>query len=123
MYVQLPLTLLRAAQNRPMMVELKSGETYSGLLASCDGFMNLHLKDSVCTSKDGERFWKLSECYIRGNMVKYIRLQDEVLETAKDDKKDARDKPRVRGRGGRGGGARGFGGRGRGGADRGRGGR
>ncbi|EPR63142.1 LSM domain-containing protein [Toxoplasma gondii TgCatPRC2] len=119
----LPLTLLRAAQNRPMMVELKSGETYSGLLASCDGFMNLHLKDSVCTSKDGERFWKLSECYIRGNMVKYIRLQDEVLETAKDDKKDARDKPRVRGRGGRGGGARGFGGRGRGGADRGRGGR
>ncbi|CBZ56281.1 hypothetical protein NCLIV_067060 [Neospora caninum Liverpool] len=96
----LPLTLLRAAQNRPMMVELKSGETYSGLLANCDGFMNLHLKDSVCTSKDGERFWKLTECYIRGNMVKYIRLQEEVLETAKDDKKDGRGGA-DRGRGGR----------------------
>lgn len=25
------------------MVELKNGETYSGVLASCDGFMNLFL--------------------------------------------------------------------------------
>ena len=25
------------------MVELKNGETYSGVLASCDGFMNLSL--------------------------------------------------------------------------------
>ena len=25
------------------MVELKNGETYSGVLASCDGFMNLPL--------------------------------------------------------------------------------
>lgn len=25
------------------MVELKNGETYSGVLASCDGFMNLQL--------------------------------------------------------------------------------
>ena len=33
------------------MVELKNGETYSGMLAACDGFMNLHLKNSVCTSK------------------------------------------------------------------------
>ncbi|OXB72409.1 UNVERIFIED_CONTAM: hypothetical protein H355_005468 [Colinus virginianus] len=71
-----------------MMVELKSGETYSGMLANCDGFMNLHLKDSVCTSRDGERFWKLNECYIRGNMVKYIRLQEEVIEAAKEDKRE-----------------------------------
>lgn len=112
----LPLTLLRAAQNKPMMVELKSGETYSGMLANCDGFMNLHLKDSVCTSRDGERFWKLNECYIRGNMVKYIRLQEEVIEAAKEDKREPRDKARVRGRG-RGG--RGFGGRGRGAGERG----
>lgn len=33
------------------MVELKSGETYSGMLTGCDGFMNLKLRDSVRTSR------------------------------------------------------------------------
>ena len=31
---------------QPRMVELKNGETYSGVLASCDGFMNLPLAGS-----------------------------------------------------------------------------
>eukprot|EP00438_Fugacium_kawagutii_P006331 Skav213286 [mRNA] locus=scaffold2236:78191:78950:- [translate_table: standard] len=60
------------------MVELKNGETYSGVLASCDGFMNLHMRDIVCTSRDGERFWKIPECYVRGNSIKYLRLPDEA---------------------------------------------
>ncbi|XP_026193967.1 uncharacterized protein LOC34618129 [Cyclospora cayetanensis] len=96
---QLPLALLRAAQNRPLMVELKNGETYSGMLAACDGFMNLHLKNSVCTSKDGERFWKVSECFLRGNTVKYARLQEELVTLVKEEKPQARDKPPARGRG------------------------
>ncbi|OEH76742.1 u6 snRNA associated sm-like protein [Cyclospora cayetanensis] len=68
------------------MVELKNGETYSGMLAACDGFMNLHLKNSVCTSKDGERFWKVSECFLRGNTVKYARLQEELVTLVKEEK-------------------------------------
>eukprot|EP00921_Rhytidocystis_pertsovi_P005325 GHVQ01009199.1.p1 GENE.GHVQ01009199.1~~GHVQ01009199.1.p1 ORF type:complete len:138 (+),score=26.66 GHVQ01009199.1:303-716(+) len=97
-----------------MMVELKNGETYSGVLGACDGFMNLHMRDVVCTSRDGDRFWKIAECYIRGNNVKYIRLPDEVIDMVKEDtRRDPRDKAAAgRGRGrGRG---RGFGGTGRG---------
>ncbi|CAE7182614.1 LSM4 [Symbiodinium microadriaticum] len=67
------------------MVELKNGETYSGVLASCDGFMNLHMRDIVCTSRDGERFWKIPECYVRGNSIKYLRLPDEVIDMVKDE--------------------------------------
>lgn len=78
----LPLAVLRATQNQPMMVELKNGDTLSGVLTSCDGFMNLHLKDLVCTSRDGDRFWKIPEAYVRGNNVKYLRLPDEVLDIA-----------------------------------------
>uniref|UniRef100_A0A7S1F8A3 U6 snRNA-associated Sm-like protein LSm4 n=1 Tax=Noctiluca scintillans TaxID=2966 RepID=A0A7S1F8A3_NOCSC len=81
----LPMSLLRTAQNQPMMVELKNGETYSGVLASCDGFMNLHMRDIVCTSRDGERFWKIPECYVRGNSIKYLRLPDEVIDMVKDE--------------------------------------
>lgn len=33
------------------------------------GFMNLHMRDIVCTSRDGERFWKIPECYVRGNSI------------------------------------------------------
>merc|ERR1719401_1303199 len=118
----LPMALLRTAQNQPMMVELKNGETYSGVIASCDGFMNLHMRDIVCTSRDGERFWKIPECYVRGNSIKYLRLPDEVIDMVKDEPTNRREirqqfKGRARGRGGRGGGGGGGrgGGRGRGG--------
>ena len=33
-----------------MLVELKSGDTYNGLLAASDNFMNLCLRDVICAS-------------------------------------------------------------------------
>lgn len=48
---QLPLSLLRAAQDRPMLVELKNGDTYNGHLVNCDTWMNINLRDVICTSR------------------------------------------------------------------------
>lgn len=48
---QLPLSLLKTAQNHPMLIELKNGETYNGMLVACDAWMNIHLRDAICTSK------------------------------------------------------------------------
>ena len=110
----LPLSLLRTAQNHPMLVELKNGETYNGHLVSCDNWMNINLREVICTSRDGDRFWKMNECYIRGSTIKYLRIPDEVIEMVKDEvvsKGGGRGGGRGRGRGGRGG----MGGRGRGG--------
>ena len=28
--------------------------------------------------KDGDKFWKIPECYIRGISIKYLRIPDEV---------------------------------------------
>ena len=99
-----PLTLLKMAYNQPMLVELKNGETYNGNLASCDTWMNLQLRGEViCTSKDGENFWKMPEVYIRGSMIKYLRLPDEVMDIAKQQdtgkrrRRDDRDRDRDRG--------------------------
>nr|CAB3472704.1 unnamed protein product [Digitaria exilis] len=74
----LPLSLLKTAQGHPMLVELKNGETYNGHLVNCDTWMNIHLREVICTSKDGDKFWRMPECYIRGNTIKYLRVPDEV---------------------------------------------
>eukprot|EP00128_Syssomonas_multiformis_P014516 Colp12_sorted_trinity150504_noHs@15191 len=95
----LPLSLLRTAQAHPMLVELKNGETYNGHLVSCDNWMNINLREVICTSRDGDTFWKISECYIRGNTIKYLRIPDEVLDMVKEEEKERRA-ARGRGRGG-----------------------
>ena len=71
-----------------MLVELKNGETYNGTLASCDTWMNVHLKEVICTSKDGDRFWRMAECYVRGNTIKYVCVPDEVLDVVKEEMKN-----------------------------------
>jgi len=104
----LPLSLLRTAQNHPMLVELKNGETYNGHLVSCDNWMNINLREVICTSKEGDKFWRMPECYIRGSTIKYLRIPDEVIDKVKE---EVVAKGRGRGDGkGRGGSQRGRGG-------------
>ncbi|KAJ8918491.1 hypothetical protein NQ315_008188 [Exocentrus adspersus] len=81
----LPLSLLRTAQNHPMLVELKNGETYNGHLVSCDNWMNINLREVICTSRDGDKFWRMPECYIRGSTIKYLRIPDEVIDMVKEE--------------------------------------
>lgn len=133
----LPLSLLRAAEASPILIELKSGDTYNGRLLNCDAWMNINLKDVICTSADGSKFWKMNECYIRGSSVKYLRLPDDIVDKVPDDDRNFAGRGggrggRGRGRGGTSGGRfqssgrgrdGGRGGRGRGGRGSGRGGR
>ncbi|KAL1305488.1 hypothetical protein AAFC00_002363 [Neodothiora populina] len=116
----LPLGLLIAAQGHPMLVELKNGETLNGHLVNCDTYMNLTLKEVIQTSPDGDKFFRLPECYIRGNNIKYLRMEDEIVDLVKDQQQSQQSS-----RGGRGVGAQGrgdHGGRGDRGSGRGRGG-
>lgn len=53
------------------LVELKNGETFNGHLVNCDNFMNITLREVYQTSAEGDRFWKLKECYIRGSTVSF----------------------------------------------------
>lgn len=95
------------------MVELKNGETLNGHLVNLDTWMNLNLRTVTRTSRDGDQFWKVSELFVRGNTVKYLRIPDKVADIAVDNMaRDAQNRGRHGGRGrGRG---RGRGGRGRG---------
>ncbi|KAL3280535.1 hypothetical protein HHI36_003767 [Cryptolaemus montrouzieri] len=103
----LPLSLLRTAQNHPMLVELKNGETYNGHLVSCDNWMNINLREVICTSRDGDKFWRMPECYIRGSTIKYLRIPDEVIDMVKEETiVKNRGREQKSGRGGGGGGDR-----------------
>jgi U6 snRNA-associated Sm-like protein LSm4 len=92
------------------LVELKNGENLNGLLINCDNFMNITLREVYQTSPDGDRFWKLRECYIRGSTVrsspkiyralvyvvlllqiKYLRVPDNLLDVVKEEQNRARD--------------------------------
>ena len=134
----LPLSLLKTSMGHSMLVELKNGETYNGVLNACDALMNVHLSKVVCTNKDGDRFHEIETCFIRGNTIKYMCIQEEIIQLAKEEnERRAQERGPYqhggRGEGGRGGeggggrgrgGGRGDGGRGRGGdGGRGRGGR
>ncbi|KAK6436602.1 hypothetical protein LTR95_007211, partial [Oleoguttula sp. CCFEE 5521] len=105
----LPLSLLTASQGHPMLVELKNGETLNGHLLKCDTYMNLTLKEVVQTSAEGERFWRLPECYVRGNNIKYLRVPDEIVDIVKEQQNQAQQAAQSQrgGHGGRGGGMRG----------------
>ncbi|RLV85144.1 U6 snRNA-associated Sm-like protein LSm4 [Meyerozyma sp. JA9] len=81
---KLPLYLLTAAKNSPILVELKNGETLNGLLLNCDSWMNLTLKDVIQSSANGEEFLKLPEIYIKGMHIKYMRMPDEIMDHAKE---------------------------------------
>ncbi|KAF7846057.1 hypothetical protein BT93_L5409 [Corymbia citriodora subsp. variegata] len=119
----LPLGILTAAQGHPMLVELKNGETLNGHLVNCDTYMNLTLKEVIQTSPEGDKFVRLPECYVRGNNIKYLRMEDEIVDLVKDQQQTQQAS-----RGGRGGaqgrgdhGGRGDRGRGAGRGGRGRG--
>ena len=49
--------------------------------------MNINLREVICTSRDGDRFWRMNECYIRGSMIKYLRIPDEVIDQVKEEQK------------------------------------
>ena len=118
----LPLTLLNTAIGQPMAVEMKNGDTYNGVLKGCNVFMNVILEEVIFTSKDGDKFAKMSECYIRGNSIKYMRIVDEILGMVEEFKSSSGTNNNYnsgRGRGGMNDGGRGrgrgsYGGRGRG---------
>lgn len=92
-------------------MELKSGETYNGVLVNVDHWMNLNLTKVTCTSREGDKFWKMSGIYIKGSMIKYMSIPEDVLQITPDElpqeqsEKKASSKSGRGGRGGRGGGA------------------
>ena len=72
-------------------------------MVNCDGFMNLNLKEVICTSPDGEKFERLPQVHLKGVAIKYLRIPDEVIDLVKEEKYKSRGRNAPRGGRGRGG--------------------
>lgn len=35
--------------------------------------------------QDGDKFWRMPECYIRGSTIKYLRIPDEIIDMVKEE--------------------------------------
>lgn len=46
-----PALPIRGVVCAVQLLELKNGETYNGHLVQCDSWMNIHLREVICTSK------------------------------------------------------------------------
>ena len=67
-----PLHVLQAAQNSQILLRLKDGTEYRGLLKEIDAYMNMILEN--CTElMDGSPVAKYNEIFIRGNNLLFIK--------------------------------------------------
>ncbi|XP_054031291.1 U6 snRNA-associated Sm-like protein LSm4 isoform X2 [Dryobates pubescens] len=71
--------------------------------------------------EDGDKFWRMPECYIRGSTIKYLRIPDEIIDMVKEEvvskgrgRGGMQQQKQQKGRGVGGAGRGVFGGRGRG---------
>ncbi|NXA42719.1 LSM4 protein, partial [Eudromia elegans] len=71
--------------------------------------------------QDGDKFWRMPECYIRGSTIKYLRIPDEIIDMVKEEvvskgrgRGGMQQQKQQKGRGMGGAGRGVFGGRGRG---------
>lgn len=87
----LPLYLLTNAKVQQVSVELKNGEIVEGELTNVDNWMNLTLsnvsqQDTIGNSGNiafQKEIVKSQEVYLRGTYIKYIKLQDNVIDQVK----------------------------------------
>jgi len=67
-----PLHILQAAQNSEILLRLKDGTEYRGLLKEIDPYMNIIL-ESATEIMDGSPVAKYNEIFIRGNNLLFIK--------------------------------------------------
>lgn len=67
-----PLDALNAARNKKVIVELKNGRQYTGILKAFDIHINTVLYEAEERDKDGEMARKLGTVFLRGDTILLI---------------------------------------------------
>jgi len=67
-----PLSILQASQGSTIILRLKDGTEYKGLLKEIDAYMNMILEDAT-EIMDNAPVAKYNEIFIRGNNLLFIK--------------------------------------------------
>jgi len=73
-----PLGILQNAQNSQILLRLKDGTEYKGLLKEIDAYMNMILEDAT-EIMEGAPVAKYNEIFIRGNNLLFIKPDADQL--------------------------------------------
>ncbi len=73
-----PLNILQNAQNSKILLRLKDGTEYKGILKEIDTYMNMILEDAT-ELMDGSPVAKYNEIFIRGNNLLFIKPDASAL--------------------------------------------
>ena len=73
--LSVPLKLLAEGEGHMVTMELKSGDTYRGILVGAESNMNATLEKVTHTDKSG-RVSKLEHVYVRGSHIRFVVLPD-----------------------------------------------
>lgn len=79
-----PLQLVAQSYGMEIIVYTKTGETYNGTLEGVDKYLNVKLLNPIETSEDGSRFHRMKEITIKGFNIKYIGLDEKILDKELD---------------------------------------
>ena len=74
--VGIPLILLHDAEGGSIYIELKSGDTYRGILDEAEDNMNCKLKNCIKVSVKDRKQSQVDTVYIRGSQIILIALPD-----------------------------------------------
>lgn len=77
MSIGVPVKLLHEGEGSKISIELKSGETYRGILKVSEDNMNCQLESVTITTRDGKST-NLGYVFIRGSMIRFISLPDSL---------------------------------------------
>ncbi|MFX1339202.1 MAG: LSM domain-containing protein [Promethearchaeota archaeon] len=67
-----PLNILQNAQKSKILLRLKDGTEYQGMLKEIDAYMNMILEDAT-EIMDGSPVAKYNEIFIRGNNLLFVK--------------------------------------------------
>lgn len=82
----LPLEILKGSKNKKILVQIKNGDSINGILDKMDTFMNLKILNAIYTNKEGTKFYKANEIFIRGNNISAINFEEHLLNEINQEK-------------------------------------
>jgi len=79
--VDRPLELLNRIVDRGVgvLIKLKDGSEYTGVIESADLSMNLIVNNAVQVGEDGDPVVSYGRIFIRGSNIMYIAVNDESI--------------------------------------------
>jgi len=65
---------IKKLKDTSILIECRKGFTCNGRLIKFDSQLNIFMENSVLTNKDGTCFRETKEIFLKGQLIKYLRI-------------------------------------------------